>query len=117
MNDSHMNSFGHVGVKPMESLAATAKLLGEALGGLAFVEDRNHRYEEYPAYIAEHGGLRYALLGVPAPGDDVREDPSDDFALLIEPMSVQRGAQKSDVSDEIVKRIQADGRLTCWALK
>jgi len=116
MSDSEVNKFGHIGVQPTGSLADTAKLLGEVLGGLAFVEDDRRRYDEYPAYIAERSGLRYALLGVPAPEDDLREDPSDDFELLIEPVTSQRGASKVDVSDEIIKHIQSDGRLTCWAL-
>lgn len=118
MSDSQVNTFGHVGIQPVGSLADTAKLLGEVLGGLAFVEDDRGRYDEYPAYIAEHNGLRYALLGVPAPEDDVRDSPSDDFALMIEPLVLQRGAPRpdADVSEETIKLIQSDGRLTCWAL-
>ncbi|MBT9458005.1 MAG: hypothetical protein IV097_15405 [Burkholderiaceae bacterium] len=116
MNDSQVNAFGHVGIQPMGSLADTAKHLGEALGGLAFVEDDRGRYDEYPAYIAERNGLRYALLGVPAPEDDVRDNPSDDFTLMIEPLTPQGGVPDADVSEETIKRIRSDGRLTCWAL-
>lgn len=100
----------------MGSLANTAKLLGEILGGLTFVEDDSGRYDEYPACIAEHKGSRYALLGVPSPEDDVRDHPSDDFELMIEPLVCLRGADSADESEETIKRIRLDGRLTCWAL-
>lgn len=117
MSDLQVNRFGHARVQPiMGSLVATVKLLGEVLGGLAFVEDDKGCYDEYPAYIAEHNGLRYALFDVPMPEDDVRDKHSDDFVLLIEPVARQRGARDIDVSEEIIKRIQSDGRLNCWAL-
>lgn len=116
MSESQADGFGHVGIQPVGSLADTAKLLGEVLGGLVFAEDIRRRYDEYPAYIAEHNGVRYALLGVPAPEDDLRENPSDDFELMIEPIARQRVAPDVDVSEETIKRIQSDGRLTCWAL-
>lgn len=108
--------FGNVGVQPSGSLADTAKLLGEVLGGLAFAEDHEHRYDEYPAYIAVGDGLRYALLGVPAPEDDVRDDPSDDFALLVEPARRLGGLPNADMSGDLIARIKLDGRLACWAL-
>jgi hypothetical protein len=116
MSKSQVNGFGHVGIQPMGSLADTAKLLGEVLDGLVFTEDIRRRYDEYPAYIAEQNGVRYALLGVPAPEDDLRENPSDDFELMIEPVARQLVAPDADVSEETIKRIRSDGRLACWAL-
>ena len=108
--------FGHVGVQPVGSLADTANLLAEALGGLSFAEDRDRRYDEYPAYTAVRDGLRYALLGLPASEEDIRDDPSDDFELLVEPVSVHPGLPKSDISTDLIARIGSHGRLVCWAL-
>ena len=60
--------YADIGIKPMGSLAETALVLGKALGGIAFVQDTEGRFDEYPA-IAESGRLRFALLGVPGPAD------------------------------------------------
>lgn len=90
-----MNKFGYGGIKPQGTLAETAALLGRALGALDFQFDTEYRYDEYPAYLAERDGLRYALLGVPAPEDDVREVPTDDFQLMVKPVSMEPALSKS----------------------
>ena len=111
---SSPNRFGHIHVQPAGDLASTALLLGQALG-IQFVKDDQGRYDEFPAYIAECDGVRYALLGVPQPEQDVREDPTDDFELMIEPLAGRSGITPKEV-EEVLSRIRADGRVTCSAL-
>ena len=112
-----MKKFAHVGIEPSGSLEETAVTLGSVLGGLTFIEDTQRRYDEFPAYVAERDGLRYALLGFPAPEDDLREEPTEDFELLVEPSSPHCSAEKSDISNDLILRIESDGRLNCWALR
>lgn len=112
-----MNIFANVGIGAVGDLGETARVLGDVLGGLAFVQDDHGRYDEYPAYIVEHDGLRYALLGIPAPEDDLREVPEDGFALMVEPALPQVGREMVDVSDELILKIRGDGRLQCWSLE
>jgi hypothetical protein len=112
-----MNTFGHVGIDPIGALPETAALLGEVLGGLVFVEDTLRRYDEFPAFVAESGGLRFALLGVPDPADDLRDEPTNDFELMIEPVVVALGDAKTDISDQVMQRLRNDGRINCWSLK
>lgn len=111
-----MRTFAQIGIGPVGSLGETAEILGRVLGGLLFLEDEQRRYDEYPAYIAEEKGVRYALLGVPAPGCDLRDEPTNDFALMVEPISPHGGGEIVDVSEDLIGRIQGDGRLQCWSL-
>jgi hypothetical protein len=112
-----MREFAHVGIKPVGDLSTTANVLGRVLGELVFAKDTRGRYEEYPAYVAEHDGLRYALLGIPVPEDDLREVRTDDFELMVEPASPQGSdGVMADISNELILRIREDGRLECWSL-
>jgi len=112
-----MKRFAHVGIEPIGDLGSTAEVLGSVLGELVFAKDTRGRYGEYPAYVAEHDGLRYALLGVPAPEDDLRDERTDDFELMVEPASPQGEGAKIDISKELILRISGNGRLKCWSLK
>ena len=112
-----MRKFAHVGIEPSGTLAETAALLGRVLGGLVFVEDTRRLFDEFPAYVAKDAGVRYALLGIPAPEDDVREVRTDDFELLVEPLSSHGDGEKKDISAELLSKIERDGRLRCWSLK
>ncbi|MBB4727833.1 hypothetical protein [Xanthomonas arboricola] len=112
-----MKKFAHVGIEPVGDLPATAEILGSVLGGLIFVEDTMGRYCEFPAYVVERDGLRYALLGVPAPENDLREEKTNDFELIVEPSIPQGDGAKTDISDSLISRIEAEGRLKCWSLQ
>lgn len=103
---------GFVSIKPVGDLEQTAAIVGEALG-LQFVYDKDRHYDEYPAYIAEVPHHRYALLGVPDPEDDLREEPSDDFALQVNPLNDAEG-DATDISEQLLATLQKDGRLICW---
>jgi len=108
--------FGYVGVEPVGSLSETAALVGEALGGIAFVEDTQGRYDEFPAYVAESFGVRYALLGAPDAADDVRDHHDPNIELRMEPTSVESGP-RVDISEKVVATLKKDGRVNCWVLK
>jgi len=112
-----MKKFAHVGIEPIRDLGVTAEVLGIALGGLAFVEDTRGRYGEFPAYVAEEEGLRYALLGIPAPEDDLREEKTNDFELMVEPALPSGDGPKADISNDLILRISRGGRLKCWSLE
>jgi hypothetical protein len=107
--------FASVGITPIGELEATAKVLGEALGGLTFVEDKSGRYDEFPAYVAEREGLRYALLGPPAPEDDLRDEATDECQLMVDAISGEAGP-RSDISADLIAQIGRDGRLQSWPL-
>jgi hypothetical protein len=108
--------FGYVGVEPIGDLAETAAVVGEALGGIAFGEDTQGRYDEFPAYVAENFGVRYALLGAPDPDDDVRDHHEPNFELRMEPVGVDSGP-RIDISEKVVATLKKDGRVNCWVLK
>lgn len=115
--DSFMTyEYADIGIRPAGTLADTATILGQALGGLVFKEDTQGGFDEYPAFIAESSGLRYALLGVPLPKDDVRDKSSNDFALLVKPSAPKTGEKREDISERLIIQIKSDGRLTCWRL-
>lgn len=107
--------YADIGIEPAGTLAETALLLGQALG-LAFNEDTRCRFDEYPAFVTERDGFRYALLGVPNPEDDVRDEPSSDFKLLVESIGARAQDGKENISQELVLRIQSHSHLRCWQL-
>jgi hypothetical protein len=111
------NKFAEIGVTPARSLVETAHLLGEALGGIHFAEDKARRFDEFPSFIAVDDGLQYALLGVPAEEDDLRDERAEDFSLLVQPATHTLGGKNEDISERLVERILRDGRICCWVLK
>jgi hypothetical protein len=106
---------GHVGIEPIEDFAQTAKILGEALGGLNFVQDQEHRFDEFPAFVAVDNGIEYALLGVTDPSDDLRDQQTSDFELQVHSYAATTG-EKIDISMQLVERIANDGRILGWVL-
>lgn len=116
MNSISNYFFAHIEIEPVGTLAETAGLLGLILG-LSFSEDVQRRYDEYPAYISETEGLRYSLLGIPEAIDDLRDNPTCDFELMVEPIMNFSNIANMDISDQLISRIRKDGRLECESLK
>jgi hypothetical protein len=110
-----MIKVGQLGIKPAGNLQETASILGSILGGLVFRENASGFYEEFPAFEAEYEGTKYVLLGVPAPEYDMRDEPSDDFELQIEPITWDSG-ERIDISGQVAAIISSDGRIACWLL-
>jgi len=108
--------FAHVGIQPNGTLSETAGVLGEILS-INFFEDQSGIYEEFPAFIAEIQNIRFSLLGAPALEDDLRENPTDGFELMVQPIRSPTQAQKVDISSDLVSIIARDGRLSSWNLK
>jgi hypothetical protein len=106
---------GAIEVEPSAALADVARVLGLALG-LVFVEEQSGKYEEYPAWISNGCGLEFALLGPPAPEDDVREEQSQSFQLLIDSPWLESGGESVDISALYVDIIQRASDLSCAAL-
>jgi hypothetical protein len=48
-----------------ESLDAFADRLTRLIPGFTFEEEMTGRYEEVPAFVAEHNGMEFVLFGVP----------------------------------------------------
>lgn len=107
---------GYVGVKPVGDLAETAAIVGEALGGIVFARDTRGLFDEFPAFVAETSDVRYALLGTPEPGQDLRDNPTGDYALHIESLSSEQG-KVLDISEQVLATLKKDARLSCWPLK
>jgi len=70
-------------IEPVENLEITSKIIGNALG-LHFEKDMSGFYEEFPAYVAKHDSMEFTILRNPDPEDDIRDDPTDHFELIIE---------------------------------
>jgi hypothetical protein len=113
--DPSFKYFAHVGIKPVGTLLNTADALGEVLS-VSFLEDSIRRYDEFPAFVAETENVRYALLGIPDPGEDLRDNPTDDFELIVESINPSPFSQKRDVSGELIALIKESGKLVCWSL-
>jgi hypothetical protein len=111
---------GTVDIEPIHSLEETARRLGEALS-MTFEEELTGRYEEYPAFVAAAAGLEFALLGVPAPEYDVRENKSDAHQLMISSDDYGAGSggwgHAIEVSRFFAELIRYNAGLRCEAVE
>jgi len=86
-------------IEPIVNLDVTSKIIGDALD-LHFEKDTSGFYEEFPAYVAKHDSMEFTILGNPDPEDDIRDDPTDHFALIIE--------SESDINhDKVIQYISS----------
>jgi hypothetical protein len=46
----------------------------------------------------------------------IRDEPNDDFALLVEPPDPRAGEKREDISEKLISKIEGDGRIACWRL-
>ena len=104
----------YLGIEPVGELSQTAAVIGDVLG-VAFVEDKGGRFDEFPAFVAEGSGMTYALLGVPDPQDDIRDNPTDDFQLYVTATGSAH-ASSTEFSAEVLARLSRGGRVNCWLL-
>lgn len=73
----------HFSIVSQADLRGTSIIIGSLLG-MEFTKDESGDLEEVPAYIATIANVRFFLLGNPDPEDDLRDEPTDDFELVIE---------------------------------
>lgn len=99
--------------EPVVDLARTAEVMKKVIGA-DFKKDSSGFYEEYPAYTAEMDGIKYALLGPPAPEDDCRHEPDHDYELLVKSRS-EVGDFNEKIAD-LIECMTAHG-INCWLLK
>jgi len=92
---------GTVDIEPHLSLEETAVKLSHALN-LQFIEEQSGKYEEYPAYVAEGAGFEFALLGIPLPEYDIREQKSPNHQLKISSSSDGGGGSMVAVSRSLL---------------
>ena len=111
-----MNIIANIGIGPSSDLETTARISAQVLH-VDFEADLDGSYDEFPAFIADSNGVRYALLGTPHPEDDLRNEPTNEFQLMIRPILNDPKSPKKDISDEVVSKISEDGRVVSWALK
>ncbi|MCC4591347.1 hypothetical protein LL974_09405 [Xanthomonas campestris pv. cannae] len=73
-------------INPSIPLAAVAERIGAAL--VARLEpEMSGCFEEYPAFVGATSDLDIVLLGPPRPEDDIRENPTQDYALQVAPIA------------------------------
>jgi hypothetical protein len=72
-------------IQPSISLSEAADRIGKALA-IRLVPETSGRFEEYPAFVGSTSDQEFVLLGPPAPEDDIRDDPTQDYALQITPL-------------------------------
>ena len=73
-------------ISPNISLAVAADRIGAALA-VRLVPEVSGRFEEYPAFLGATSDLEIALLGPPEPEHDIRDDPTQDYALQVAPLA------------------------------
>jgi len=109
-----MNIRGVVEIKPRGTLADVASILGGAWG-IEFVPETTGRYEEYPAYYADVLGLHLALLGVPEPEEDIRDEPTTNFTLQVWG-SAGTQEEEINISSFLAAGIKSRANLECRAV-
>ncbi|UCR87330.1 hypothetical protein [Pseudomonas chlororaphis] len=113
MNNEPHRETASIFLTPVDSLENTATVLGDILG-VTFKEDNEGTYDEYPTFLASTSTLKYALLGNPLPEDDVRDEPSNDFNLLVNPINDDSDIPESDISDQLISLLLRSGIVECW---
>jgi hypothetical protein len=59
------NLLARIDIPIHESLDACAARLNRLIPGFTFEEDVEGRYDEFPAFEAECGGMKFVLFGIP----------------------------------------------------
>ncbi|MGE8288629.1 MAG: hypothetical protein ACN6RG_11755 [Stenotrophomonas sp.] len=73
-------------INPDVSLAVAADRISAALA-VRLVPEVSGRFEEYQAFVGATSDLEITLLGPPDPEHDIRDDPTQDYALQVAPLA------------------------------
>lgn len=107
-----MSLEGRIGfyrISPSGDLAATARLVGQALR-IGFQQDSSGRFEEIPAYVGTLNGWNLALLGSPSPEDELSDESSNEFELQLQVSVDRSGYDTSEKIDRyIIQALSASG--------
>ncbi|WDG92260.1 hypothetical protein PUP49_02265 [Pseudomonas chlororaphis] len=115
MSTQAYRAFADIGLTPIGSLENTATVLGDIIG-ITFKEDNEGTYDEYPAFLASTPTLKYALLGTPLPEDDLREEPSNEFNLLVSSIDDSSDLPEIDISEKLISQLMKSGAVQCWRI-
>jgi hypothetical protein len=88
-------------INPSISLAAAAERIGTALAA-SLAPEVSGRFEEYPAFVGATSDLELVLLGPPKPEHDIRDDPTQDYALQVAPRAQLRPQRYSEVHQQLL---------------
>jgi len=103
---------GAVNIAATKPLADTAESLGAAIG-VRFLQDEPGRYDEFPSYTANGIGLRFALLGIPHPNEQISDEPITNYCLQISPCFTPKEAtERSSASAYFAELIAKKSDLT-----
>lgn len=111
MDELAPNSTASVVLHPTLDLVTTAQILTDLLC-VNFQLAEPGTYDEFPAYVAQHEGRRFALLGIPAPEDALDVGP-EIYELLVDPINPSQGGY-IDATEFFERLIQEDGRLKVY---
>lgn len=114
--DGKLGFVGYVGIKPKGTLSETAKALSKDLGA-TFYEDKEGKYDEYPAFCAEVLGLEFALLGIPKEDDELRDESAEYFVLQVTNLKKEKYDHQVDMSTHLVDWLRTDSDIECWILE
>lgn len=64
-----------------KSLEEVAILLNKNIEGVELKRETSGRFEEFPAYISSFMGSEMALLGIPEPEYDIRDEKKNIFVI------------------------------------
>ncbi|QQZ42368.1 hypothetical protein IF690_02180 [Pseudomonas sp. SK3(2021)] len=107
--------FANIGLAPINSLENTVAVLGDILN-INFIKDNEGIYEEYPAFLASTQTLRYVILGVPSPEEDLRDTPSNEFNLIVSSIDADPDLPEVDMSEQLIKTLIKHEAVKCWKL-
>jgi hypothetical protein len=88
-------------INPSISLALAADHIGAALA-VRLEPDASGRFEEFPAFVGATSDLEIALLGPPQPEHDIREDPTQDYALQVAPLTQVHPDRYSEIHQQLL---------------
>ena len=88
-------------INPTISLAVAAERIGAALN-VQLEPDISGRFEEYPAFVGATSDLELALLGPPSAAHDIRDDPTQDYALQVAPLGQVQPHRYSELYQQLL---------------
>jgi hypothetical protein len=120
-SDSNSSGYGpnvvaYLAIENRFSLEETARMLQQAFGGNAKM-NQTDRYDEFPAFVLEDAGLHVALLGLPDPEVDLRDERDDCFQLQVKPLPMAPHKQlPADISSSLAPKLQELLGIPCEPL-
>ena len=116
ITNSKIKIIANLGIRPINSLNETARLVESAVCGLSLEPDSSGKYEEFPALVGSLLGIDFALLGEMFMGFDEQVSGEKHFELQLSTKNRETEVFY-DVSEHVCEFINGSGKLDCWVLK